>query len=153
MIIYRFAFTIFSLLFMFSCGGNGNSGSSSQPKDLNFSEISNVDEFSEKVKLSITSRRSSSLIGEFPADHTIDARAFKHTVNSYAQAISQKDWVLDHLDMKQDGNKFSKSFRWLDKRHRMAMTIVVNLTKQGNNIKLQTVEFDTNIEVLEKITY
>ncbi len=151
MTVYRFAIVIFSFL-LFSCGGNG-SGSSSQPKGLNFSEITNAEEFCEKVKLSITSRRSSSLIGEFPKEKTIDPKAFKHTVNSYAQAISQKDWVLDHLDMKQDGNKFSKSFRWLDKRHRMAMTIVVNVVKQGNDILLQNVEFDTNIEVLEKITY
>ena len=55
--------------------------------------------------------------------------------------------------MEQSGNKFSKTFRWLDKRHRMAMTIKADLTKKGDIINLQSVAFDTNIEVLEKLTY
>lgn len=154
MTIRGIVFLSLAFFFAVSCGNKAeNKSSSNQPKDLNFAEITDVATFCDKVRLSITSRRSSTLISQFPADNTIDARALKMTVNSYAQAISQKDWVIDDLDLVQDGNKFSKTYRWLDKRRRMAMTIKPNVIKQGNEIKLQSVEFDTNIEVLEKITY
>lgn len=135
-----------------SCGGN-STGSSGQPNDLNFSIANTPEAFSEMVLLSISSYRGNILADQFASDKQIDKAELKRTVDLYAEAMRKGDWIRDDNEMKQDGNKFRKSYRWLDKRRRMAMTVSVLFSKRGETISLDEVDFDTNLDILKKVSY
>lgn len=136
-----------------SCGGSGSTGSSSGPKDLNFKKATTAEEFADMVLLSVSSYRGNVLANQFAAEKAVDKASVKRTVDLYAEAMRKGEWIREDLEMKQDGNKFLKSFRWLDKRRRMAMTVHVHSVKRGTAISLEKVEFDTNLDILEKVTY
>ena len=149
-----FKYILFFLGFvsMTSCGSSGASGTST-PKDLDFASVTTSEDFSEMVLRSITSYQGKILADQFATDKQVDKADVKRTVDLYAEAIRKGDWIREDGDLKQDGNKFSKSYVWLDKRRRMAMTVNVDFSKRGTNMSLDQVEFDTNLEILKKVTY
>lgn len=135
-----------------SCGG-GSTGNSSQPKDLNFKNATTPEAFAEMVLLSISSYRGNILADQFAAEKAVNKAELKRTVDLYAEAMRKGEWIRDDDEMKQDGNKFRKSYKWLDKRRRMAMTVSVLFTKRGDTISLDEVDFDTNLDILKKVRY
>lgn len=135
---------------MYSCG---NSSTPSQPKDLNFSGASTAQDFSDVVLYSISSFRGAVLHGQYDKENAPDLNAFKKTTASYAEALRKADWDRDDEEIVQKGNKFLKEYRWLDKRHRLAVSIKVATTKRGNSITLDNIEFFSNLDILEKVTY
>lgn len=143
----------FLVLGMFSsCGGSTSQGGN-QPKDLNFDGVKTPENFSEMVLLSISSYRGIILADQFSTEKEVNKAELKRTVDLYAEAMRKGDWIRDDNEMKQDGNKFTKSYRWLDKRRRMAMTVKIIFSKRGDDISLDEVEFDTNLDILKKVTY
>ncbi len=151
MIYLKRSFILLLSLFIISCGGD-SSKKSNQPKDLNFSTVSSPEEFSDLVLKSVSSYRGI-VLGSQMSNKDIDQEHLKRTVNMYAEAMGGKKWIREDAEIKQDGNLFIKSYRWLDERRRMAMNVIVTTRKRGNELSLEGVEFKTNLDILENVKF
>jgi len=145
------SFALILMVFM-SCGSESKTKTSS-PKDLNFSSINTPEDYSDMVLKAISSYRGSIVGSKIQAEKEIDQARLKRTSNMYAEAMVQKEWIREDDEIIQNGNKFEKSYKWLDKRRRVAMNIIINTTKRGNEISLDKISFKSNLDILDSVDF